>query len=143
MTLTLTEKIEAISEDLTSILDRLEELAHEGDHILPLLEDLYALNHLADAVSNSVYGLWSNTVERAEEEGSKPVMKRLLHPNEDEAVRAASQEVMMTLPEKILGSPWEREEIYQLAAWADAAGSGSASDLLWAVAEALAASKEG
>lgn len=49
------------------------------------------------------------------------------------------QEVTFILPEKILGYPWQAEEIHQLADWALNAGSGSAYDLLRQVALALEA----
>lgn len=69
MALTLAEKIEAISSDLTALLVTPGELATEGDHLRPLADELWSLNHQAEEVHNSIYGLWSNTSEEEDYDG--------------------------------------------------------------------------
>lgn len=70
------------------------------------------------------------------------MMDDFFSPHDVSGERTSCKEVVVTLPEKILGYPWTSGEIYQLAVWADQTGSGSASDLLRAVAEAVEASEE-
>ncbi len=66
MTLSLKEKLEALSGALVEMLETLEEFGRNKTGLLPYSDELWQLNNDAEELQNSVYGLWSDVSELLE-----------------------------------------------------------------------------